>query len=51
VFVRIGVRYTEAEAIARRGPSYVKVGAKYGVSDNAVRKWLRGYETPPKGGS
>jgi transposase-like protein len=22
----------------------VKVGAKYGVSDNAVRKWLRWYE-------
>jgi hypothetical protein len=25
--------------------SMVKVGAKYGVSDNAVRKWLRWYET------
>jgi uncharacterized protein YjcR len=24
--------------------SYVQVGAKYGVSDNAVRKWLRRYE-------
>lgn len=24
--------------------SMVKVGAKYGVSDNAVRKWLRWYE-------
>ena len=34
-----------------REMSFVKVGAKYGVSDNAVRKWLRGYETPPKGGS
>jgi uncharacterized protein YjcR len=28
--------------------SFVKVGAKYGVSDNAVRKWLRGDETQPK---
>ncbi len=25
--------------------SMVKVGAKYGVSDNAVRKWLRSYES------
>jgi transposase-like protein len=25
--------------------SWVAVGAKYGVSDNAVRKWLRRYET------
>lgn len=24
--------------------SFVKVGHKYGVSDNAVRKWLRWYE-------
>jgi transposase-like protein len=24
--------------------SMVKVGRKYGVSDNAVRKWLRWYE-------
>jgi hypothetical protein len=24
--------------------SYLAVGRKYGVSDNAVRKWLRGYE-------
>jgi transposase-like protein len=24
--------------------SYVAVGRKYGVSDNAVRKWLRWYE-------
>jgi transposase-like protein len=24
--------------------SYVAVGRKYGVSDNAVRKWLRRYE-------
>jgi hypothetical protein len=24
--------------------SWVAVGAKYGVSDNAVRKWLRRYE-------
>jgi hypothetical protein len=28
--------------------SFVQVGAKYGVSDNAVRKWLRGYEAHPK---
>ena len=25
--------------------SWLAVGAKYGVSDNAVRKWLRRYET------
>ena len=24
--------------------SWVAVGAKYGVSDNAVRKWMRRYE-------
>jgi transposase-like protein len=24
--------------------SVVAVGRKYGVSDNAVRKWIRGYE-------
>jgi transposase-like protein len=24
--------------------SWVAVGRKYGVSDNAVRKWLRRYE-------
>jgi transposase-like protein len=24
--------------------SFVAVGRKYGVSDNAVRKWLRWYE-------
>jgi transposase-like protein len=24
--------------------SYVAVGRKYGVSDNAVRKWVRFYE-------
>jgi transposase-like protein len=24
--------------------SYVGVGRKYGVTDNAVRKWLRWYE-------
>jgi transposase-like protein len=24
--------------------SYCAVGRKYGVSDNAVRKWLRWYE-------
>jgi transposase-like protein len=24
--------------------SFVAVGRKYGVSDNAVRKWLRYYE-------
>jgi len=28
----------------RRELSWVAVGAKYGVSDNAVRKWLRRYE-------
>ena len=25
------------------GLSMVKVGKKYGVSDNAIRKWLRNY--------
>jgi transposase-like protein len=30
---------TEIEAT-----SYVAVGRKYGVSDNAVRKWVRFYE-------
>lgn len=32
--------------------SYCAVGRKYGVSDNAVRKWLRWYEqshAPPAG--
>jgi len=24
--------------------SYVAVGRKYGVSDNAIRKWLRAHE-------
>ncbi|MEA2196683.1 MAG: hypothetical protein QOJ25_734, partial [Solirubrobacteraceae bacterium] len=24
--------------------SYVAVGRKYGVSDNAIRKWIRWYE-------
>jgi hypothetical protein len=24
--------------------SYLAVGRKYGVSDNAIRKWLRWYE-------
>jgi len=24
--------------------SYVKVGQKYGVSDNCIRKWLRKYD-------
>jgi hypothetical protein len=27
-----------------RNSSYVAVGRKYGVSDNAVRKWVRAYE-------
>jgi hypothetical protein len=27
--------------------SYVAVGRKYGVSDNAIRKWLRAYEREP----
>jgi hypothetical protein len=31
-------------SIERSQMSTVKVGAKYGVSDNAVRKWLRWYE-------
>jgi transposase-like protein len=24
--------------------SFIKIGQKYGVSDNAVRKWIRWYE-------
>ena len=24
--------------------SYVKVGQKYGVSDNGIRKWLKTYD-------
>jgi transposase-like protein len=24
--------------------SYLAVGRKYGVSDNAIRKWVRGYQ-------
>lgn len=34
--------------------SYCAVGRKYGVSDNAVRKWVRFHErdsTPVRGGS
>ena len=27
--------------------SYVACGIKYGVSDNAIRKWLRTYEGNP----
>jgi transposase-like protein len=30
--------------------SYVAVGRRYGVSDNAIRKWVRAYErehSPP----
>ena len=26
------------------GTSYLAVGRKYGVSDNAIRKWVRWYE-------
>jgi transposase-like protein len=37
--------YTEQEARAAvTATSYVAVGSKYGVSDNAIRKWLRQYE-------
>lgn len=31
--------------------SWVAMGAKYGVSDNAVRKWLRRYEGEREGRS
>ena len=31
--------------------SYCAVGRKYGVSDNAVRKWIRWYEEARKDGS
>ena len=27
---------------------YTSVGRKYGVSDNAVRKWIRAYEREQK---
>lgn len=30
--------------------SMCAVGRKYGVSDNAVRKWLRWYEAAAQGG-
>jgi transposase-like protein len=30
--------------------SICAVGRKYGVSDNAVRKWLRWYEQASQGG-
>ena len=28
--------------------NFTKVGAKYGVSDNAIRKWCRSYNLPTK---
>lgn len=34
-----------------RSMSYCAVGRKYGVSDNAVRKWLRWYEEAREPGS
>lgn len=38
-------RPTHAQLVADlRSMTYVAVGRKYGVSDNAVRKWLRWYE-------
>jgi transposase-like protein len=30
--------------------SFLAVGRKYGVSDNAIRKWLRAYERQPSNG-
>ncbi len=30
-----------------RSMSMLAVGRKYGVSDNAARKWIRWYETVP----
>jgi len=30
--------------------SFLAVGRKYGVSDNAVRKWMRWYEAQARGG-
>ena len=33
-----------------RSTSFLAVGRKYGVSDNAVRKWLRWYEQASRGG-
>jgi transposase-like protein len=31
--------------------SFLAVGRKYGVSDNAIRKWLRAYEREGEGGA
>ena len=28
--------------------NYVQVGKKYGVSDNAIRKWMKKYELEKK---
>jgi hypothetical protein len=58
-----GERNRRAQAARRRVPrpprdqlvreiealGYVGVGRKYGVSDNAVRKWRRAYEAEPGG--
>jgi transposase-like protein len=33
-----------------RSMSFLAVGRKYGVSDNAVRQWLRWYEAAGEGG-
>ena len=51
---RTGVPRTETRKVARppletllaelEASTYVAVGRKYGVSDNAVRKWVRAYE-------
>lgn len=39
-----GPRALDASPIPGGGARYVAVGRKYGVSDNAIRKWLREYE-------
>lgn len=42
---RVVDRPARAELLAQlEATSYVAVGRKYGVSDNAVRKWVRFYE-------
>jgi transposase-like protein len=41
--VRIS-RPPESLGAQSQAPAYCAVGRKYGVSDNAVRKWARFYE-------
>ncbi len=57
---RVGPRNSSAHRPTKRPPweelerdfavlfSYVQVGKKYGVTDNAVRKWVKYYDRDPK---